>query len=260
MSSKVEAIKELIKHEHQKRIDNNDRDYSFFHPSEFHQCVRKICYKYYGVGNDNNVKKITTDLQRVFDNGFYMHKRYTDYFSNIGILYGVWQCKNPLCKELYGKQEKYGILKPDNCNKCGCNEYEYVEVELENKEHMIAGHFDGILRIGGDYCIIDYKSMHANNFSRLTEPLNKHIIQVSIYLWLSSLNHGFLLYENKDSQKIKLFQVDYDQKLIDKILKRSDGLRKIISNKKLPKRPFEKDSSQCRSCELRSICWKDSSK
>jgi len=258
MSSKVEAIRELIKHEHQSRIDCNERDYSYFHPSEFYQCVRYIAYKYYGA---KSTRKIKPDLQRIFDNGDHMHQRYTDYFDNIGILYGVWACKNPLCKETYGSEEKLGILKPsDKCKKCGCEEYEYVELEAEDKEHMMRGHMDGVLKIAEEFTVIDYKSMHSNQFSRLREPLDKHIIQLEIYLWLLDLKCGFLLYENKDSQKIKLFEVAYNENLINKILTRVKTLREIVESKRLPKRPFEKDSTKCTACEFRTTCWKDSSK
>lgn len=254
MSSKVMAIKELIKHEHQNRIESHERDYSYFHPSEFYQCVRKLAYKYYGAESKRTIKP---SLQRVFDNGDHMHERYTKYFENIGILYGVWRCKNPLCEEEYGNDEKYGIQKPsEKCRKCGCEEYEYVEVEARSETHRMRGHIDGVLKMSGDFCVIDYKSMHANQFSRLREPLDKHIIQIEIYLWLLDLKSGLLLYENKDSQRIKLFEVHYNQKLIAKILNRLEKLEKIVDNQQLPKRPFEKDSSKCKACEFRTTCWK----
>ena len=255
MSSKVEVIRELIKHEHESRIDAPS-DYSFFHPSEFYQCVRKLAYNYYGLGKD---RKIKPDLRRVFDNGDHMHLRYTGYFENLNILYGAWECKNPLCKKIFGENEKLGIQKPViKCDNCGCDEYKYIEVTAGNDEYMISGHIDGILKLGGEYSVIDYKSMHANQFTSLNEPMDKHIIQVEIYLWLLDLKTGFLLYENKDSQKIKLFEVVYNEDLIAKILKRLEAIRDIVKNNKLPKRPFEKDSSQCKVCDFNKICWKKS--
>jgi len=255
MSEKTSILLELIKHQHQKCIDNNYRDYSYFHPSEFHKCVRSLAYKYYNIKGNNVIKP---NLQRVFDNGDHMHLRYTSYFEKLGILYGVWKCSNPMCEEKYGKEEKYGIQKPTvSCDKCGCTKYEYVEVEGENKEFMIRGHMDGILKISGEFCVIDYKSMYSNQFSRLQEPLDKHIIQIEIYLWLLDLKSGILLYENKDSQKIKMFEVDYNEDLINKIIKRLGILKEIVLNKKLPSRPFTKDSSKCKACEFHTTCWKD---
>lgn len=253
MGSKILVLHELIKHEHQNRLAVCERDYSYFHPSEFYQCVRKLAYKYYGVAVNCDIKP---DLQRVFDNGDYMHLRYNTYFENLGILYGVWKCKNPLCGMEYGKNEQYGVIKPtENCS-CGCKEYRYVEKEVENKERMIRGHIDGILKVSGDFHVIDYKSMHTNLFSKLQQPLDKHIIQIQIYLWLLGLTSGFLLYENKDSQKIKIYEVDYNKDLITKIENRLKLLKDIVLNKKLPKRPFDKDSSKCKTCEYCTICWK----
>jgi len=253
MSAKISALIELIKHEHQTRIENAKRDYSYFHPSEFHQCVRKLAYQYYGAEKKITIKP---DTQRIFDNGHYMHVRFGKYFENIGVLHGNWKCNNPLCGNTFGFSEKLGITKPTICDKCQNTGFEYIEKQVENTEYMMRGHVDAILKIAGDMVVADYKSMHSNQFTRLSEPLDKHIIQIEIYLWLLGLNSGILLYENKDNQKIKMFEVVYNQTLIDKILRRASSLIEIIKSKKLPKRPFERDSSQCKACEFVTTCWK----
>jgi CRISPR/Cas system-associated exonuclease Cas4 (RecB family) len=256
MGLKANTIVDLLRADHQKIIDSNDRDYSYFHPSEFHDCVRKLAYKYYGV---EGKRKITPDLQRIFDNGHFMHERYTDYFTNMGIIYGVWECANPMCKEKYGKKEKYGIQKRgEPCEKCGCTEYKYNEVNVVDKEHWFSGHVDCIFQLSKDFHVVDFKSMNSRLFSQLKEPLEKHVIQITIYLWILDFESGFLLYENKDTQKIKLYEIERNDELVKKIKNRAKGLRAILESKKLPKRPFEKTSKQCKSCEFKTICWKKS--
>jgi len=254
MSVITSAILELIKTEHQRCIDRNDRDYSYFHPSEFHQCVRLLAYKYYKV---ESTDKIKPDLQRVFDNGHHMHDRYTKYFRNIGILQGVWVCSNPLCKKEYGKEETLGVLEPkEKCENCGCENYKYKEVNFTNTEYMFSGSIDGILGMSGDFVVIDYKTMNSNSFTRLSGPLDKHIIQVTIYMWAMGIDKAILLYENKDTQRIKLFEVRRDEEMVDKILKRALTLKGIVEKSKLPKRPFKEDSPQCSSCYYKATCWK----
>lgn len=254
MSLTVNVLLELIKNNHQKVIDNNDRDYSYFHPSEFYQCVRMLAYKYYKAENSDKIKP---DLQRIFDNGHYMHDRYTQYFRDIGILQGVWVCSNPLCGNAYGEDDKMGILEPDHaCEKCGNKNFTYKEVKFTDIEHMFSGSLDGILNVSKTFFVIDYKSMNSNSFSRLSKPLDKHIIQVSVYMWAMGVDKAILLYENKDTQRIKIYEVNSDDLMVEKILKRALSLKVILEKKKLPKRPFKKDSPQCTSCHYFNTCWK----
>ena len=110
-----------------KRTDNGFRDYSRFHPSEFHECMRKIAYRYYGVEYEDT---ISPNLQRIFDNGHYVHDRFGSYFERMGVLFGLWRCANPLCSELYGENSEYGILKPDGCDKCQCEAFTYEEITV----------------------------------------------------------------------------------------------------------------------------------
>ena len=252
MSAKSNAILELLKHEHTVRINSNDRDYSYFHPSEFHECVRKIAYKFYGESGENNIKP---DLQRIFDNGHYMHERFVSYFDNLGILYGVWRCSNPLCGKVYGREEKLGIKKPTTACTCTNSQYIYEEIEAKNKEYWLSGRVDALIWLSEEMAVIDFKSMNSNMFNKLACPPDKHTIQVSIYLWMLGLEHGYLLYENKDTQKIKVFEVTRNDNLIEKILKRATNLMRIIGLKKLPKRPFERSSNQCKNCQLKKTCW-----
>ena len=254
MSSKANVLMELLRQEHTKRLENNDRDYSYFHPSEFHECIRKIAYKYYKVDYKQNIKP---DLQRVFDNGTYTHLRFNEYFKNLGMLYGVWRCKNPLCSKKYGLESKFGIKYPTEKCSCGCDLFEYEELQVNNDEYMISGHIDCVTQISTDMVVIDFKTIHSNGFTKLTNPLNKHIIQINIYLWLLDFHCGLLLYENKDSQRIKIFEVARDNDLIEKIKKRATILKDIIKNKKIPKQPFKQDSDECGDCVFSTTCWKN---
>jgi CRISPR/Cas system-associated exonuclease Cas4 (RecB family) len=256
MSLKAATLVDLIRNDHKKVIDSNDRDYTYFHPSEFHECVRKLAYKFYEVEGKNT---ITPDLQRIFDNGHYMHDRYVQYFRNIGIIYGVWVCANPLCSHKIGEDEDIGIKEPEEpCEKCGCDKYFYHEVNVNNKEHWFSGHVDCIFKLSGDFSLVDFKSMNSRMFGQLREPLEKHVIQITIYLWILDMKSGFLLYENKDTQKMKLYEVERNAELVEQIKKRAMGLKKILQQKKLPKRPFKKDSKQCKSCQFKKVCWKNS--
>jgi CRISPR/Cas system-associated exonuclease Cas4 (RecB family) len=254
MSLKTGAFLGLLKTHLQDKIDNNDRPYEYFHPSEFSDCVRKTVYLHMG---ETGQSTISTDLQRVFDNGHGMHARYADYLVGMGIAYGVWQCKNPLCKKRYGEGELLGIAqRKEPCEECGCEEYSYEEVQVFNEEYMFQGHVDGIFKLSKKFFVVDYKSMFSFQFKKLSEPIQKHIIQIMIYIWLLDLESGFLLYENKDDQKIKMFEVSRNEKLIQSIKSRAKKLIGILDQGSVPKRPYpNKNDKHCKKCAFRKMCW-----
>jgi CRISPR/Cas system-associated exonuclease Cas4 (RecB family) len=255
MSSKSGVFLELLKTYLEGKSKNNDRRYEYFHPSEFAECVRKIAYKHrYEEGDD----KISGDLQRIFDNGHGMHARYADFLTGMGIAYGIWKCKNPLCYKEYGRDDLLGIPeRKEKCDDCGCEEYSYEEVNVHNEEYKFSGHVDGIFELSKEFFVVDYKSMFSFQFKKLAEPLQKHVIQLSIYIWLLDLDAGFLLYECKDDQKIKMFEVARNEQLIQSIKDRASRLIEIMDEGKLPKRPYaSKTDKHCKRCPFRKTCWK----
>jgi len=254
MSLKTGVFLELLKTHLEGKSKNSDRKYDYFHPSEFSDCVRKIIYLHMGETGNN---KISDGLQKVFDNGHSMHARYADYLTGMGIAYGVWKCKNPLCNKEYGRGELRGIPeRKEPCAECGCGTYSYEEVTVYNEEFMFKGHVDGIFKLSDEFHVVDYKSMFSFQFKKLSEPLQKHVIQISIYIWLLDLPSGFLLYECKDDQKIKMFEVTRNEKLITSIKERARRLMDILELGKLPKRPYpNKSDSHCRYCPFKKQCW-----
>ncbi|KKK58392.1 hypothetical protein LCGC14_3044900 [marine sediment metagenome] len=101
-------IEDLINQVLVKKSQNNDRDYTHFHPSEFHACHRKLAYKYYeakGICSPSEpaAKFIDPQLQRIFDNGHGVHFRLGKNLESTGILKGRWRCLS--CSKIFGKKE-----------------------------------------------------------------------------------------------------------------------------------------------------------
>ena len=169
-SKKSQTVLELIDTYCRWRKKNEPpRGYSIFHPSAFGKCLRNMQYLKY---SENGIKGMILPEEefsgkqiRLFDTGNCMHNRWAKYFEEIGILRGVWQCTNPVCKfvtdsgtfsgtsiagyykespRIYGKEEKQGILKPKECI-CGCRNFKYHEVSVSSKELGMHGHADMIL-------------------------------------------------------------------------------------------------------------------
>lgn len=146
-----------------------NRSYDHYHPSEFGKCLRMQQYKHYAWKGMIDVKyaEPLSEKHRLFDKGHNMHKRWTDYFDQIGgILLGRWKCKNVLCYmfddngqikkdasvEYLYKENKTRIFegkcgyafKPDKCV-CGCSDFEYLEVHVRAPELNIKGNSDLIV-------------------------------------------------------------------------------------------------------------------
>lgn len=272
---------------------NNDRDYSYFHASEWDSCHRKLAYQYYEhkgyVNIDSSVVKPNAQLQRIFGNGHYVHDRWRSYFENIGRLYGVWKCTNKSYhlesnhSAVHGKDSKYGIPKPLKCL-CGNNEFQYTELGCRDDVTRWGGHFDALidvtnwtydhncnlLPVSDDatikpedrFIIVDLKSMNPFQFDKLSSPLPKHNTQMQIYFYLLNLSRGKYIYENKSDQSTKEFWVHRDDAFIDNHKKEAIKLGYIVDyvNDKnqhvLPNRAHaSRGHKECLDCKYRFNCW-----
>ncbi len=258
------------------KSQNSDRDYTHFHSSEFHACHRKLAYKYYEAisvcsPSEPAAKFIDPQLQRIFDNGHGVHFRLGKNLEQTGILKGQWKC--PSCLKIFGKKDVLGIHRPKKCD-CGGMKFQYQEVGFYDSETMIGGHVDAILDLRGQenipenasdeesHILIDFKSMRSEAFRRLIGPKDSHFIQIQIYLYLSGLHAGKLLYENKNDQKFREFLVPRDPICIQKIIADGKSLKKIVTSTNtagqhtLPSRAQKKHNvKECVECAFRSHCW-----
>jgi len=93
-----------------------------------------------------------------------------------------------------------------------------------------------------------------------------HLLQVLIYMRVLGLNKGFLLYENKNNQRLLLVPVVWNvanTKLVDDAFAWMDKVYKnwqadTPEQSTLPKRPFKSIKSVvCKTCPFRTHCWED---
>lgn len=258
---------------------NSTRDYTYFHPSEWDECHRKIAYRYYQAKGyitiEDERHTIDPVLERIFGAGHYMHDRWRDYFTRIGILRGRWICFSCLYK--HGTDEKLGILKPDQCSHCKGNRLIYSEVGVKDEVTNWYGHFDAICDLRktknkGDFngetdplkchLLVDFKTINPFQYDKLDSPIPKHIVQIQIYLYLTGLYAGKLIYENKGNQRVKQFFIQRDDDFILRNVDEAKTLKYIVENtnskglRVLPQRPYKNHSNnECLGCEFRGNCW-----
>lgn len=279
----VDAINRQLYIDAVNAFESKQRDYTYFHPSEFDVCHRQMAYHYYHAKgfisvDSASLKNVIDPIgQRIFDNGHSMHARWRKYLDRSGALRGVWESKD---KKKYGIGEKLGVLKPnDQCV--------YHEISLFDDETWWGGHLDAILDMDiwrayqlrlatkghsdkvdapaktNRLLLIDFKSINPRQFNDLTGPLPKHVTQMQIYLYLTGLQYGRFIYEDKWTQSTKEFLVIRDDNLL--AIKKDEALRlKFILNhtdsqgrRVLPQRHYkERTNKECLRCKFRGHCWK----
>jgi len=145
------------------------RGYTTWHPSAFGKCLRKMMYQRYSDMGliETPEQKVKSNMIRLWALGHDVQARWERYFTDLGILRGVWQCKSAHCRlfddngiytgesgisiekapgkaRRYGDDEIQGVFKPEKCI-CGNREFKYHEVAVRDKEMNLVGHADMVL-------------------------------------------------------------------------------------------------------------------
>lgn len=156
-----------------KNENEPPRGFERYHPSAFGKCLRQMQYDRYAERGyiDRPVEEFEPFLLRIFGNGHSMHDRWRDYFDELGILRGYWQCQNAMCaafrddgtfddsapavfqetpgeiarhRRWYGKDDIQGVFRPDRCI-CGSTKFHYHEIDVVSDELNFYGHCDAII-------------------------------------------------------------------------------------------------------------------
>lgn len=277
MSSEIErppSLVALVNRYITNKALGSDRRYDTFHPSAWGSCLRAVAYQYYNSEcrfKPKTESDVDQRMERLFDNGHYMHARWQKYLSESGIIRGYWSCKK--CDMWYGMDQKLGILNPKLGDPrswpCPCDpsllHYEELLVKSDPR-YRFEGHVDAVIDLrntpmatgrSSDLFVVDFKSMKDSYFSELRYAKHEHVIQTHIYMWLLDINAAMVLYENKDNQNVKEMFVPRDEKIIDQIKEESVWMIKVLGHGRLPPRPKGANRSKppCLFCEFKDICY-----
>ncbi len=203
------------------------------HPSTIGMCQRKIVFDML------MVPKVMPDdrLMRIFDNGHAMHERYESLFEEMGI-----QVKN--------------------------------EMKIEFGE--ISGHTDAWIKVysienpmGMDY-LVELKSAFSKSFewmAKNNQPKKEHRDQLMFYLHLVQkmgilINKGIIYVENKDTQDIWEYELEYDSSSGQKLEDKANWCISLAKERKLPPIPPRHTPSyyKCAICDYNFYCHSGSLK
>ncbi len=272
-----------------KQVNNPDggkRHFIQYHPSAFGYCLRQMQYQKY---EDEGYFKIDhplhdPTLMRIFENGHYVHERWSKYFEGLGILRGYWRCFNPDCGFVHGKDSLIGDFKPEKCV-CGWKKFHYEEISVYSKEMNLFGHCDaildfsqfdpkkfeginileGITEFPQKPVVVDMKSINHFGFQEVAggKPHDYYLIQLVIYANLLDCEFGMLWYENKNNQRTTFFKVEKNEELWVDIQKAAFEMVEMSqvtddNGDKLlllpPPKHFYKADEKCEKCRYQGMC------
>lgn len=182
----------LLKEHTEQRVYRTDK----FHPSIISKgiaCERWWYFMLTGVDGIVERETFAPKTLRAMLIGTAIHDGFQKLMYKMGILEGMWECKN--CGT------KFWAISPLSCKSCRTHlrwgKLDFLEVPFESE--YVKGHADGILNINGNRYLLELKSIkndetkkshYKYGFEHLTGPIDDHELQAQIYLqeWTKKVN------------------------------------------------------------------------
>jgi hypothetical protein len=137
------------------------------------------------------------------------------------------------------------------------------EGEVVSEEPPIRGHYDGIIMWRDREILIEIKSCSPTVFENRLQwkkPKDEHFEQANIYAHVLGLDVIWIIYENKATQELKIFEKKADRKKSQKIIDRWHAEWLCFKDGELPERPYKPESPVCGGCDLKTHCFSDPEK
>lgn len=191
-----------------------------YYPSEIGSCLRKVWYSY------KFPRETDMELTKIFELGNLIH----DFVSTV-----IESEKNPHV-ELIEKE---------------------LPLKLETKDFIVSGRLDDMLLLkeNGKKVLVEVKSTKSTEYTR--EPSRSHVMQLQLYMHITGVHDGVVLYVDKNNLKSKSFSVRYDEVMAKEILDRFMELNICLVSNQLPLDEAKRDPSlmwMCRYCEYSGMC------
>lgn len=232
-----------------------------FYPSSAGMCSRRIVYQMMGYPQETPDGRVLM----IFANGNGMHSRIEDMLGETGLLISPefsfkkdeWRISgrsDAIINNFLEHTPSSTIIKLDE---------PIYELDHEGKERRDkSGHRiqTGVKTIyegpDNDVMILELKSISDKGFGYLgTTGKDEHRRQLHLYMYLTGIRVGMLLYENKNTQEMKEFLVPYDPEFAQTVIDQIILVNKCIDEGTIPEKEYDNLSFQCRYCPYNSICW-----
>jgi CRISPR-associated protein Cas4 len=130
-----------------------------------------------------------------------------------------------------------------------------TEITIPAQE-IIHGRADAIVNINDEPWVVEIKSINSYGFQKLERPKKEHVCQIQLYLHYFKIKKGVLIYENKDNQDLREFEVEYDEKFAKALVEDFHILKHMIDNNIIPPVPNDMEEWECNYCDYSEECKK----
>lgn len=123
------------------------------------------------------------------------------------------------------------------------------ELELQDEDLMVRGHFDDLVLVDGNLILMDYKTRNSKNFNYAKRPSYFHRLQLGTYMYMlrnrkwaqqnlmtidPKVSEARILSIEKDTLRMAEVQYMWDNKLEKDVLNYWNSLNEHWKNKTLP--------------------------
>jgi len=220
--AKLGLLENMMNRHYEEKQKYDTRPMRKLHPSTIGMCQRRIVFDILMVPKAPN----DGQLSRIFENGHSMHTRYEKLFEEMGIL---------------------------------------VEAERKLEAENISGHTDAVIRISsflnpeGELYLVELKSAFSKSFKWMKEnntPKTEHKYQLTFYMHLSGIHKGIIFVENKDTQEVWEYHMEYDPILGQQLMDKANWLIDLAQKRILPNIPkgYTPSYYKCVQCPYNFYC------
>lgn len=128
-----------------------------------------------------------------------------------------------------------------------------LETQIEFFNPPVKFSCDGIIKIGGEFYLLEIKTSEYQSFKSLKEPKPQHIDQIKCYCSLLELHKALVLYQDRLYGDIKCYEItvqDYEMKeIFDRMDRVMDYVNKNIAPPGLPSGDY-----WCSYCKYKQRC------
>ena len=126
---------------------------------------------------------------------------------------------------------------------------------------LVTGHTDGVLLIDGKQVLLEIKTCSSKQFELIVNirksPLQPHVDQVQLYMWLLGVSEAVIVYLEKDESLVTQFTIKRDDSVAESFIKRIKDAREGMASKTPPPREICANSTcaRAKACSTRSLCF-----
>jgi len=203
------------------RREQRQKTIGRYYPSEIGICMRKLWYSYRFPGETQ------PDLLKIFEVGNIMHD----------FVVRVLQSR---------KTPDIELVKSE------------FPLRFDGEDFIVSGRVDNLILIksSGQEVLVEVKSVA--DVSYVSEAAHHNKMQLQLYMFITGIKHGILLYLDKKNLQSKVFTVEYDEEETKRIIARFGELHGYLKIGKLPDaegRRSVESTWMCKFCEFRERCY-----